>query len=370
MVMLEGKTGTVIAVTFVKKLEADTTSICLVEIDFAEFYIFGDYNEFLGYVGKLVTYSTRRDYFEGKVIEVINTIASTYVVQTLESSDNIKLIPSDEVPRAVCNFAIDTVKRGDFLPHCIGFLVAVSSGNSAAAKWTDCTVLDMYSKQFNLRIFTGGNEIGQGDVFAHLQAMVGCYIKFTIDHHQKWGYQTQEIEVYSTNLVVSPEVEIAMSQISKAISADKELMGYVTYTGLLDYLKTTIYGDVGYHLVEIASELYFIKSLSNISNRYDITALIRAAITARGYLLPTALKYSRSLANINKLGRTPLAGDLRLISVLDVMAEEPSPERYIYVQINKLVSHILMERRGLINEKEIDYGVSIKHLRDFYGGLL
>ena len=201
--------------------------------------------------------------------------------------------------------------------------------------------MDKKAKQFVLRLFTSNLE---GNVNAEevIGELVGHYVKFDINS-TRYGYQAQAFEV-------------AITQIIQTVSTDKELMEYMTQYNFINILKGIIDGEFGYHLVAIASEIYCIKAISNISDEYNIQTLIRAAITSRGYLLPSKTKFSRPMLNTNKVLKSKLNNDKDLILLLDALSEEEiSPTKSVYIRIRKFIKQILNERRGLIDENKEKY---------------
>lgn len=353
----------------VKLLEHISSGLdyCEIAIDFDLLKIFGSYNEIMSYIGKQVQYDIRKDMYNGEQIDVIANIVDSYVVQTLQEEDNIKLIPEETETRAVCNFSIDSLKFGDYDSDCIAYLSGCEKGSSKKTTWIDCKMVDKKSKVFDLRIFTKNIENGI-DADETLTSWVGHYVKFDITN-TKYGYQTSDIELYNVPVVAPPEVDIAISQIKKVVAGDSELLDYMTTYNFIDTLKNVIDNEPGYHLVAIASEIYLINAIKNISNVYDTKVLIRAAITSRGYLLPSKTKFSRVLLNTNKVMRSALGKDRELMLILDPTAEEESsPTKKVYIDIANFARKILNERRGIEDEIENDYSVSA--LRHMFGGLL
>lgn len=359
--------GKVISVKLIEHISRDL-DLCEIEIEFDILKIFGSYNEIMTYIGKRVQYSVRKDMYKGQQINVIANLAEMYTIQTVAEEDNIKLLPDDSEHRSVCNFSIDTIKYGDYDVGCIAFLSGYEVGSSKKTKWIDCKMVDKKSKQFDLRIFTRQVEDGV-DAEETISGLVGSYVKFDINN-TRYGYQTNEIELYNVPVVVPPEVEIAIVQILKAISQDEELCKYIEQYDFINTLKNIIDGELGYNLVSIASEIYLIKAICNISNEYNMKTLIRAAITSRGYLLPTKTKFSRPLLNTNKVLKSALARDRDLILLLDIFSEEEaSPTKKAFVRIGNFARDILNERRG-ISDEESNSVVNIDTFRNKLGGLL
>jgi len=357
-------TGKVESLTLIEHI-SEGLDFCKIRIDFDEINIFGNYNELLNYVNEYVQYSVRNDMYKGKPIIVIANVANLYTVQTLDKVEDIRLVPKDADVRNVCNFDIKGLKYGDMERQCIGFLAEFELGSSNKTCWIDCTVVDERGKSFILRIFTKQVEDAV-DAEAAISGMVGHYIKFNISF-TKYGYQTQEIELYDTPVVLAPEVDTAVSIISNAIEGDSELTEYVTRYQFIEALQGVIDFELGYHLVRIASEIVMINMLDNISNMYSRRLLIRGSITSRGYLLPSKTKFSKPILNVTKVMRTALRTDRDLLLLLDPMAdEEVSPNSNIYRQISIFANAVMEERRGITEQDD----TLVKSLRNQIGNLV
>ena len=68
-------------------------------------------------------------------------------------------------------------------------------------------------------------------------------------------------------------LDVPISKIIQTVSTDKELMEYMTQYNFINILKGIIDGEFGYHLVAIASEIYCIKAISNISDEYIVQSI-------------------------------------------------------------------------------------------------
>lgn len=361
--------GNVEAVKLIKHL-APELDYCEVTIGFDALKIFGSYNEIMSYIGKNVEYDVAQDIFQNTPITRIINFYDKKTIQTVHETENIKLIPEDANTRAICNFSIEEIRPGDYENNCVAFLSKFEIGASKKAKWFDCTMVDKNAKQFILRLFTNNLE-GNVDPEEVINELVGHYVKFDVNS-TRYGYQTQSLELVNIPVLLPPEVEVAITQIMQVVSDDTELMDYMIQYNFINTLKGIIDSELGYHLVAIASEIYFIKAISNISNVYNIQTLIRATITSRGYLLPSKTKFSRPMLNTNKVLKSKLSSNKDLILLLDVLSEEEiSSTKNVYIKIRKFTKQILDERRGLIDEEKNTYGNDvIAHVKYELSGML
>ena len=343
------KVGMVESVTLRKNI-MENLDYCEIIIDFDALAIFGKYSELVEYIGKKVEYSDGPDIYDGMPIQRVYDIAEKKIIQVLEREDNIKLIPAGAVARPALNFDSSKLKMGDTELNCTALLSSwvQGSSNKTGAKWLDLTLVDAYAKQFPMRIFISRLE-SEGDPIKAVECMVGQYVRFNATRTQ-FGIQTDILEPLNVDVVAPPEVEIAYTQIEKAIADDEELCSYVNQYDLLNYLKGVMCTEIGYHLVAIASEIYLINAITDISVDYDKKLLIRAAVTSRGYLLPANTKFSMPLMNTNKVLRSELKKDRELLLILDVFAgEEISLTKNMYITIKKLANEIIRERREVMN---------------------
>lgn len=359
--------GRVESVTLIEHLGTNL-DYCSIQIEFDNLKVFGEYNKLMEFIGKWVQYDVRQDVYKGAPITVVANLADVYTVQTVDKVSGVRLIPEFELERAVCNFAIKSLRTGDSDIGCVAFLSGYERGSSDYSKWINCKMVDRESKAFVLRIFTKNvaDHVDAEDVIANL---VGRYVKFDITSTQ-YGYQTKEIELYNVPVVEPPEVAISINVINEAVRNDEELKGYMEQYDFINTLRGIIDYEVGYHLVRVASEITMIETLNNISSVYDTKTLIRATIVSRGYLLAAKTRFSRPVLNINKLMRTKLVSDKELILILDPLSEEEtSATSRVYIEIKKFVEGIIKERRGESVE-EVSSSSNIINLRNNLGGLL
>lgn len=363
--MRERLSGTVTNISFIEKIDTGL-DLCELTIDFDKVKIYYDSNELFGFLNQNVYYTVRPDMVHGQVSMVICEIALVSTIQTVATTDNVKLIP-EGTKRTVCNFSIDEVRFGEFYPRMVAYCSGYTPGASSKSKWFDLTMIDMNSKQFTLKIFARTEKVTT-DVESLVIAAVGHYIEFNLEM-TKFGYRTDDIYVMPNVVEVSPEVEVAKAVIMREIEKDEALTAYDKMHQIVQNLTSVIDGEPGYALVRIASEIYMINAVDNISNELDIRAMKRAAICSRAYLLPHTTNWSRPLINTNRVLRTPiLKDDKEMLLILDVLAEtEPSPTKLTYLKIRGLVDDIIKIRRGVKDEKDI---ASIVSLNSMFNGLL
>ena len=89
------------------------------------------------------------------------------------------------------------------------------------------------------------------------------------------------IRTYHVDVLLPPEVEVAISIIRGTVKDDTQLLSYMEKYNYIDKLKTVIETEPGFHLVRVATELMIIKMLTNVTNIYPEQTLIRAAVCAR-----------------------------------------------------------------------------------------
>lgn len=359
-------TGEVINITRIKSLTEDI-DYCGITVDFDEHRIFYKYTELLNFLNKKVSYDVVPDFFEGQHITVIVNLAEIYKIQTLEQTKGIRLVPEHAETRIGCNFDSRALKFGDTKFGAVAYLSNAVAGSSAKSEWFDLTCIDCQAKVFMVRIFTKGADSGDVEVESAIMSKVGRYIEMDITS-TKYGLQTSTVKALELPVVCPPEVETAAAIILSAVQDDTELMDYIQKYDFIEHLRKVICIEPGYHLVNIASELSLISAVENISDIYDFKLMRRAAITARGYLLPAKTKFSRPLLNVTKVLKTDLRLDRELLLILDPVSEEPaSPSKSAYMKIAQFTETIIKERRGL-NEK-INELINIDDLRRITGGL-
>lgn len=362
--MIERLQGKVEKVTFLEKYE-DGLDYCEMVIDFDEVKIFGDANELIQFIGKDVMYTRRPDVIRGKVEMVVYDLVIISTIQTVSSSENIKLVPEGN-RRTICNIESKNIRFGEFYPNSVALMSGVQLGSSPKSKWFDCTMIDAVSKEFQVRLFASNVDTNQMSDL--LTSFIGSYVTFDLES-TKYGYQTKEIVQLPNEVEESPEVIVAKEILDKLIKSDEALMDYEKKYNFLQYISTVIDGEPGYNLVRMASELYMINAIDNISTDLDIRAMRRAVICSRGYLLPKKTAWSRPMLNTNKIMMVPgLKADKELLLMMDTLSEEEaSSTKLTYIKIRGLVNDIINIRRGIENEKD---NSNIDDMRSMLNGLL
>lgn len=358
--MIERLTGTVEKVTFIKKYENGLDQVEL-QIDFDTVIAFGDATEFTSFLNQSVMYTKRPDIINGALCQVVYDLVVAKTVQTVQSTENIKLVP-EGTKRTVCNFEIKDIRYGEYYPNRIALMSDYELGSSPKAKWYDIQCIDAASKAFSLRLFSSNTNMEDT-----LNAFKGNYIAFDLES-TKYGYQTKEVVSLPNDVELSPEVTVAQSVIEDYVKTDGAMATYCNSYQFINNIKTVIDGEPGYHLVRIASEMYLINAIDNISTDLNIRSMKRAAICSRGYLLPKTAAWSRPLLNSQKILRIEeLKNDKELRLILDPLSDEPiSQTKIMYTKIRGLVDDIVKVRRGNENKEDID---TINSMRAAFNGL-
>lgn len=343
-------TGKVSKVTLLSHIQ-DGLDYCSVIVDFDEVKIFGNYNDILQFIGKTVIYQTTMDIFRGESIVRCVNFYEAGVIQTVDKTSNVKLYSDVSKARAVVNFSVDDLRKGERETNCIAYLCGFEKGVSEYSAWCDCKMIDKFGKIFVVRLFD--KTKGSGELEKEVGLMVGSYVQFHIEN-TRYGFQTSKLTYVNVPVVVAPEVEIAEAVIRDMVSGDLLLQSYMEKHNFIGELKNQIHYELGYRLVELAAELYEIENLCSISDIYDRQLLVRAAVTSRGYLLPCQTRYSKMLLNVNKVLTTDLKSDKSLIMLLDLFSGEDGHDvnKSAFYRIKKYCNVVLNERRGIYAEEE------------------
>lgn len=356
--------GKVESVTLEKSISSDLDQ-CRIVIGFDSIVAFYPFSELSNFIGRDVRYDVRPDIVSGVPETVLSEIILVSEVQTVDAVINKKLIPMS-TKRPMCNFSIKDIKFG--VPECgkVALLVSATKGASKKASWYDCTMLDMYSKQFSLRIFSTHISLGE-DQTVGIENKINSYVKFDITK-TKYGFQTDELYFVSDVTEPSPEVLISRDIVKNYILTDSALNEYFTANSMADVLDSSIDGEPGYAWVRIASEFYLIDALDNISSDIDIRAMKRASVCSYGYLLPHNDPWARNILNVVKILKyKELKADAELKAMLDpAYTEPPTNTKQMYMLVRSTVSHLINLRRendeeefvNLIDDvKRVTYGM-------------
>lgn len=362
------KSGLVMSMRLIENIK-QRLDLIEIKIDGIPYDMFGDYAIDQKYIGNVVVYDTAPDIWHGKQIERITDIAEQRIITTVKATEVSKLLPSDNDVSPVCNFDLKTLPMGSRQTGIITYLSSYEEKCSDKAKWFDLIVVDMMSRAYSVRLFSSFS-VAFEETKAKLDSMIGKYIRTDITHTQ-YGYQVgveSPIEVLPDDVILKPEIEVAIDIINRMTSNDTELEEYMRQYKYIPTLKTMIDIEPGYFLVNVAAELLMIEAITNISDSFSKQTLIRAAITSRGYLINKMNDLSKPILNINKILRTKLSSDKLLLSVIDVCSDNTSPTKRMYIEIAKFTKYTIDERRGRIDEEKVvsDYnGIS-----SLFGGLL
>lgn len=365
--MIERLQGKVSNISVIQHLK-DNLDLCEIQIDFDNLKIFYDANELMQFIGQDVEYTVRPDMVNGKLDNVICELAVLSTIQTVASTDNVKLIPEGN-KRTMCNIESRAIRFGDFYPNCVALMSGFELGSSNKSKWFDCKMIDKVSKEFSVRLFA--TNVDYDRMVEVLSALKGGYVTFDLES-TKYGYQTKEIIGLPNTVEESPEVVVAKEIIRNLIMSDSALQDYDRRYNVMENLAGLIDGEPGYVFVRMASELYMINAIDNISTDLDIRSMKRAVICSRGYLLPHKANWSRPFLNLNRAMSIPsLKEDSELMFMMDVLSEEESSEtKLTYIKVKGLVNDIIDIRRGVQNEKNSISNDSINAMSRMFNGLL
>ena len=365
--MIERLQGKVENISIIKHI-SDNLDLCSMQIEFDNLKIFYDANDLMQFIGQDVEYTTRPDVIDGQPELVICELALLSTIQTVVSTENIKLIPEGN-KRTMCNIESRTIRFGDFYPNCVALMSGYTLGSSPKAKWFDCKMIDKVSKEFTVRLFA--SNVDYDRMVQILDGLKGGYVSFDLES-TKYGYQTKEIIGLPGTVEDSPEVVVAREIIKSLIASDAGLLDYDRRYDFMNTISSVIDGEPGYMLVRMASEIYMINAIENISTDLNIKAMKRAVVCSRGYLLPHKANWSKPLLNTNKAMSIPtLKGDTELLLILDVLSEEQASEtKQTYIKIKGLVNDIIDIRRGVSDEKIENNVVNHNAIINSFNGLL
>ncbi len=356
--------GKVEKVSIIKNIEP-SLDLCEMQIDFDTLKIFYDSNLLLEFIGEDVFYSTRTDVIDGVTTQVICELALLKTIQTVESTQNIKLIP-EGTSRTICNTDIKAMKFGGYYPACVALMSSYEYGSSPKASWFDVELIDKNSIAFSFKIFTTGSS--REEMEDIINPMIGTYVHMNIES-TKFGFRTEEITSMPNEVEEYPSVLVAKAVVQEMINADPALVEYTRQYDFMNCMSSVIDGEPGYSFVRMASELYLVNAIDNISTDMDIRAMKRAIICSRGYLLPHKTEWSRPMLNINKV--RSIAGiktDVELILILDALsAEKHSSTKQTYIKIKGMVNDIINIRRGIENEET---NSNVLSTINYFNGLL
>lgn len=362
--MIERLQGLVEKITRIESVGNDL-DLCSIQIGFDDLKIFYNYEDLMDYLNCEVQYTTRRDVVRGVPDLVVCELAKLSTIQTVDKVENIRLIP-EGTKRTVCNFDSTAARYGNFYPNVCALFASYTVGSSSKSRWFDCVMIDMNSRQFNVKKFETDASL---DVVESIyKKALGKYVVFDMET-SKYGFQTKEITAIQQEVELSPEVLVAKTVLEKEAAQDPAIAKYVEVYDMFNVLSGIIDGEPGYALVRMASEIYMINAVDSISTDLNIAVMKRAVFCSRGYMLPHKTEWSMPLLNNSKVMQIPeLKTDRELMLIIDPLSrEEISPTKATYISIRGMVNDIINIRRGIKNEKII---TDVASLGGLFNGLL
>ena len=336
------QTGTVDSVTLVRKIYTDLDQ-CEVRVGFDTYTAFYPFEELSALQGKDVSYVLRKDMVNGVEVLVITEITLLAVVNTVQSTENVKLCPLNDA-RGVCTFDAAAAQIGQYYPGSIVMVTDFAFGSSKKAKWVDLTCIDKKSKVMYLRVFDATLDARETENVYSKYA--GAYIKANIKY-TNYGFQSEVPELMGIPTSISPSVALAKAIIEEEIQRDVDLKALCDKLQYVNKLEVLVTPEPGWSLVKIATRLNIINNIDNLISGADIKLMKKAAILSQLHLLPTKYKYTDDVKSVLLLKQSPTLGaDNKLLNLViggpiedetdatyklvNEMAEKLNDIRYMY----------------------------------------
>lgn len=363
--------GVIQSVSSISKYDDDLELLEVTVGDFDTYKMFGLMNDVVSFVGKDVQFTARKDIINGIPEYVICDITTKNVIDVVDldglNEDIDSLIVNRETYSSFIDFDSSSLKVGDVALAKTVLVCSVKNGKSKKSKWKDFTCIDSANRAFSLRLFSNMDQDVLDDA---CDTFVGNYVIVDIQN-TFYGLQVSGSMdlIEGEQVKVPPEVTLAALGLSTSLYADNELKEYADKYDLISKLKSVIHYEIGYHLVEMYSELMLIKTCCKIYDKYNYNLLRRAVFATRGYLLGNSTGLSNIITNYHRLLTSSLKNDRELIKLIDFAspAEEGDLNKELYLSVRRQVTSIMKDRRGL-NEKN-SISCVINDIDESYSGL-
>jgi hypothetical protein len=298
-------------------------------------YSYGDALQFLN---KEVTVSFRKDMYNGVLRDFVQTITSAAKVNTFERDTGIKLFAEQSDSNS--NICFVDLKPGDVSLNAVMYCADVQYKTSARAHWAELTVLDKMRNARKLRVFDPDN--GAADYR-------GRYVKADVRLNE-YGLSTGAVFPVDGEYAPNPDVEIAVKYIRDSFGSDAAVTEFLNASGLLSALERFVDTEPGYLAVRTAVELDLIAELANVCGKLDISAMKRAVLFSKAYLLNPDTPYSREVNVITTVSRYRVPGAKAALVLVDDRGA-PVAERKILQSVYALADDIITHRKGGSNEQ-------------------
>lgn len=297
-------------------------------------YILWSYADLMQYVGQEVLCTFRKDMYNGKVEDFVNTLARVGVVHTLERSSGVKLYV--DVTDNHSNIRLRDIPEGETTMGAILYVHDFTYGSSSRANWVDLRVQDQMRKLGTIRIFNP-SELSED--------IRGRYIQCDLKHTQ-YGFSTDNVVTVDSSFPYSPEVEIAIKFIQDTFAGDPGALKLLADTRYFEYAKKCTWMEPGYILVRLALELDLAAEMTNLLKEADLELVMRALLLDTFEVFQPSSPYHREIT----VYVTAVQYDFQFKK--DVLrclfSNDPcyNNERALIKQIQSMVSEMIRIKKG------------------------
>lgn len=316
-------------IKLVQKID-DITDILLVTIDNeVDAYMIYSYAECLKFLNEEVIVSYRKDIYEGRIEQFINTLTIPTRVTALDRTENIKLFC--DIDDNNSNVCFSDIQLGETFIGAIMYCVDCQYESSNKAVWMTIKVRDKSGRVAKVRLFDYTTE---GLVYN------GIYVKADIKK-TKFGFNTDAITPMELDYPPNPEIEIAKDYIRNYFADDAFMCNVFNVTSILDHMEMYISLEKGYELVRLAIQLDILGGLRNCFDDIDFKAISYALVFGYGYITKSGLsEYSPELRTTTFALQN--SANSRVLKILDNgTVDEPIRERDVYKKILALAESVV-----------------------------
>lgn len=311
---------------------AGAVDVMEVVVDGVKSLWFYDYSKGIEFAGKEVIVTYRDDFYQGKQVKAVNTLAVPNIVNVLEKHTTLRLYNDKEDNHS--NLSFNEIPMNQTLDGCEFFVCSQENMASTSSNWIELRIRDKMFRVLTLRIFDGVAD-----------NLVGRYCRGSL-RRTKYGLQSDMLVPIDGECTPNEEITIAQEYIMQYFANDPAAMDFINKFNLIECMKKYIDYEPGYALVRLAMELCMTEQLINVTNTIDVQVLSQALLASYGFTVSSNAPFSHETNSVFRATNCKWPKFSALIGILDTgTVEKETPERDMFGRIRSMVDAIIQAKK-------------------------
>lgn len=287
------------------------------------------------YLNQLVDYETRKDIYQGTIVDYISTIADKKVINTINRTEHIKLF-ADSIDNA-STVAFADIGFGETYNNCVFYCNKVEYNSSARADWLELVVSDRMRRISKIRLFSPN--------LTSVEEFAGHYIRCDV-RKTKFGFTTQDIFLCDADYAPNPELDIAETYLKDVFKNDEDMLEAMSSINIIPFMREYVSYERGALLLECAMEVDLAIELSNVTTGIDVDALTKAFVADKFWCTVPNSHYSKEFLSVHKCLNYKKVFNAKVQDIIGGDVPNVPEERLIYNKVKELVRAIIITRKG------------------------